>query len=129
MICAAVVTAGPASVPASAQGYAIKTMTPDIQHALEARRQRYEQLTQYKREGLVGETNRGYVEAFSDDAAVRDLAAAENEDRQTIYASIAEQNGASEEVEAVEKAFAQEQRDRAEPGMKIQNPDGSWGEK
>ncbi len=112
--------------PAAAEQYAIKQMTPEVQAALDGRRSRYVQLTDLKREGLVGENNRGYVEAFSDREDVQGIVADENHDRKIIYTTIAQQNGLTGALATIERVFAQEQRDRAQPGFKIQNGDGSW---
>ncbi|HQO59173.1 MAG TPA: DUF1318 domain-containing protein [Candidatus Omnitrophota bacterium] len=111
---------------AAAAQYAIQEMTPEVQAALDGRRNRYEELVHLKKEGLVGENNRGYVEAFSERQDVLQLVADENRDRKIIYTTIARQNGLTGALATIERVFAQEQRDRAQSGVKIQNGDGSW---
>lgn len=106
--------------------YSIKTMTPEVESALDGRRARFDQLNELKNKGALGENNKGYVEALGDDAQAKSLAAAENADRKVIYQTIADQNGLAGALETIEKVFAQVQRDKAEQGQKIQNEDGSW---
>jgi hypothetical protein len=93
---------------------------------LDGRRGRYEQLLDLKNKGLVGENNRGYAEAFSESQDVRNLVADENRDRKIIYTTIAQQNGLTGALATIQRVFAQEQRARAQSGVKIQNDDGSW---
>jgi hypothetical protein len=112
--------------PASAQEYSIKKMTPEINQALENRRDRYDRLAELKKQGAVGENNRGYVEVLSGGEA-RSIADAENKDRRVIYQAITEQNTLGENaLLTVEKVFAQVQQEKAAPGDKIQAEDGRW---
>ncbi|MFH1359808.1 MAG: DUF1318 domain-containing protein [Candidatus Omnitrophota bacterium] len=109
--------------------YTIKEMTPSVIAALENRRNRYDELQELKKEGKIGETNQGYVKAFSDEGSVQSMADAENHDREMIYRTIAEQNGLTAALNTIEKVFAQTQRDNAEHGEKIQLDNGSWATK
>lgn len=109
--------------------YDIKHMTPEVQRALENRRDRFNELRDLKARGIVGENNHGYVELLQSDAAVAPLASAENFDRKIIYQTIAEQNGLQEQLDIIEKVFAQVQRDKAESGDRIQGDDGQWIQK
>lgn len=106
--------------------YTIKEMTPQVQAALENRRARFETLRQYKAQGSIGENNRGYVEALTEDAEAQALAKAENADRKVIYQAIADQNGLTDAIATIESVFAQVQRDKAATGDKIQNENGEW---
>ena len=113
------------SPDASAQAnYSIKQMTPEVESALNNRRDRFEALRDLKSKGSIGENNQGYVEALSPDA--QDVATAENSDRKVIYQTIAEQNNLRDALQTIEKVFAQVQRDKAQAGDKIQLEDGSW---
>ena len=112
--------------PAAAEEYMIKQMTPEVQAALDGRRNRYELLTDMKNKGLIGENNRGYAEAFSERGDVLSLVEEENRDRKVIYTTIAQQNGLTSALATIEKVFAQEQRARAQSGVKVQAEDGSW---
>lgn len=106
--------------------YSIKEMTPEVKAALEARRDRYETLGEFKHKGMVGENNKGYVEALTQTEEVVVLVNAENGDRKVIYMTIAEQNGLVKALSTIEKVFAETQRENAEPGEKIQTEKGSW---
>lgn len=113
--------------PASAQEYSIKKMTPEINQALENRRDRYNRLAEFKKQGAVGENNRGYVEVLADGGEAGAVVEAENKDRRVIYRTIAEQNDLDENaLVIVEKVFAQVQQEKAAPGDKIQTEDGRW---
>jgi uncharacterized protein YdbL (DUF1318 family) len=112
---------------ATAQGkYAIKSMTPEVQQALEGRKDRFTQLRSLKTSGLVGENNKGYVEVLGDDAQAQSITSLENRDRKVIYETIAEQNGLENAISTIETAFADVQREKAEAGDKVQSPDGDW---
>ena len=121
LICAAAATA-----PAQAT-YDIKEMTPAVKSALDGRKVRFADLKALKTQGVVGENNRGYVQALGGGAEVKALVAAENKDRKQVYEAIVVQNklgsGALATVEAV---FARVQRDKAEPGDKVQDASGRW---
>lgn len=115
------------STAAFAQSYDIKEMTPAVTSALEARKARFSELKTLKAEGIVGETNQGYVEALGGDKATAKLVAMENKDRRAIYEAIVTQNdlGASALV-TVEGVFAKVQRDKANAGEKVQDASGNW---
>ncbi len=115
------------STAAFAQSYDIKEMTPAVTSALEARKARFSELKALKAEGIVGETNRGYVEALGGDKATAKLVAMENKDRRAIYEAIVTQNdlGVSALV-TVEGVFAKVQRDKANAGEKVQDASGNW---
>lgn len=109
-----------------AQEYTIKTMTPEIDQALQSRRDRYARLAELKSQGAVGENNRGYAEVLSG-AEAKSLVDAENKDRRIIYRAITEQNGlGADALSTVEKVFAQVQQEKARAGEKIQAEDGRW---
>ena len=115
------------AVPVFANGkYDIKQMTPQVQSALESRRERFDQLHTLKASGVVGEDNHGYVEALKDEGGAPSVVDAENRDRKVIYQTIAEQNGLENAVATIESVFAQVQRDKAAAGEQIQMEDGRW---
>ena len=115
----------------SAQGaYNIKTMTPQVERALENRRGRYNELNLLEARGAIGENNRGYLEVLDNsNSDAKAVANAENVDRKVIYETIAEQNGLSGEMGTIEKVFAQVQRDKAQVGEMTQDDSGSWVKK
>ena len=110
-----------------AADYDLKEITSQVKAALDNRRERFNELQELKQRGIVGENNRGYVELLTEAKAYRDLVDAENADRRLIYKTIVQQNNlADSELEKVEKAFAQVQKEKADPGDKIQDADGNW---
>ncbi|MBF0121929.1 MAG: YdbL family protein [Candidatus Omnitrophica bacterium] len=113
-----------------AQSYDIKEMTPAVKSALEGRKARFSELKALKSQGLVGETNRGYVQVFGGDSTVKNLVASENKDRKAVYLAIIDQNNlGAGALDAVENVFAGVQRDKASSGDKIQDESGEWGVK
>ena len=112
---------------AMAQGkYSIKQMTPEVQAALNNRRDRFDELRQLKSAGALGENNKGYVEVLQAQGNATTIADAENKDRRVIYQTIAEQNGLEDALSTIEKVFSQVQHDKAESGDKVQDEDGQW---
>ncbi len=107
-------------------GYEIKEMTPELKSALDGRKARHDELNELKHRGFIGENNRGYVEVLTNDESARGLADTENRDRKMIYQTIAKQHNLTDSLPTIEKVFAQEQFDRAQPGDKIQNENGEW---
>ena len=121
MMCAA------ASVVFAQAAYDIKEVTPAVKSALESRKARFGELKDLKTQGLVGENNRGYVQALSGGADVKALVSAENKDRKAVYEAIVQQNGLdSSALVTVEKVFARVQRDKAEKNEKVQSEAGNW---
>ena len=115
--------------PGSAQEsgrYSIKTMTPQVQQALNARRGRFSELHALKVAGIVGENNHGYVEVLKDDPKANVIVANENRDRLIIYKTIAQQNGLEGQLSTIETTFGSIKRERAMPGEMIQTQDGQW---
>ena len=112
-----------------AQAYSIKNMTKEVQAALDARRARYDTLKSFKKQGIVGENNKGYVQVLESNAEASKLVDQENKDRKVIYQTIAEQNNLQGQSEAIEGVFAQVQNDKAESGEMVQKSDGTWVKK
>lgn len=108
--------------------YDIKTMTPEIQQALENRQNRYAELANLKAQGSIGENNRGYVESRNGSAS--STVAAENADRGVIYQAIVDQNSLGPSgLSKVEAVFAEVQNEKAKPGEPVQLPSGEWTRK
>jgi len=114
----------------AATNYDFKELTPEIKKALQNRQTRYAKVQELKREGLIGENNRGYVTDLKKSSASMSLAEAENRDRRTIYENLVSQNnlGANGLLE-VQRAFAEVQRDKAFTGDMIQSSSGNWEKK
>src|SRR5690349_3102662 len=90
--------------------------------------QRLGSVDSLKAKKLVGENNRGFLEARASLApADEKIVADENEDRRTVYAAIAAQQCVS--AEEVGRARAQKIAIASKRGVMIQAPDGSWSEK
>ena len=113
-------------IPSVMAQYEIKELTPELKIALDGRRARRDQLNELKQKGVLGENNHGYVEVIADSSEARSVADAENHDRKIIYETIAKQHNLSGAMDTIESVFAQEQRDRARPGDKIQDESGRW---
>jgi uncharacterized protein YdbL (DUF1318 family) len=81
-------------------------------------------IAELKKQGIVGENNRGYLAFVGDVKSHETLIDQENQDRQTIYAQIAAQQNTS--ISVVEKNRALQLAERAAPGTFVQKPDGTW---
>jgi len=113
--------------PVFSETYDIKEMTPEVKTALDSRRARFDQLKEFKRQGVIGENNKGYVELLVENTEAKNLVEAENKDRRFIYTTIVQQNNLSADaLSTVESVFAQVQRDKASTGDKMQGTDGVW---
>lgn len=121
LICAA---AGTVSAQSK---YDIKEMTPAVKASLDGRKARFDELKAMKAKGLIGETNRGYVQKMGGRKEVDALVAAENRDRKQVYEAIVEQNRLGPGALAiVEEVFARVQSEKAQPGEKVQDASGRW---
>jgi uncharacterized protein YdbL (DUF1318 family) len=80
-----------------------------------------------KAQGIVGENNKGYLEFIGGKKEKADIVADENEDRQTVYAAIAKQQGTT--VELVGKRRALQISQKADSGDWLQDADGNWYQK
>jgi hypothetical protein len=113
-----------------AADYDYKTMTPDIEKALKNRQARYYQLQALKKQGVIGENNKGYVTDLKNNSTASAMVASENKDRRVLYEALAEQNklGGAGLLE-VQRAFAEVQEGKAGPGDMVQSADGNWNKK
>lgn len=98
------------------------------QAVLQRMRNRFPQVLQAQREGLVGENYRGYLEIPSDagnvPADTRKLVQAQNNDRKQLYTILAKElNTTPEKVASRNRIRLYE---RAEQGFWLQRPDGAW---
>jgi uncharacterized protein YdbL (DUF1318 family) len=108
--------------------------------AIQNREFNKDDIDEFKREGAVGENNRGYLELrplerLEKDAAykklVEQLLAEENHDRQIIMQRIIAINPEVQTADPaeIESAFAKLNRDNARPGEWLQTPTGEWARK
>lgn len=118
------------SIIFAAGTYDLKEITPAVQTAVSNRQARYAALQQLKSEGAVGENNEGLTRVLRDSPQASALTSAENQDRETIYRAIADQNQlGSEGLERIRAVFAEVQRGKARPGEFIQLASGEWVQK
>jgi uncharacterized protein YdbL (DUF1318 family) len=97
------------------------------QEIKERMKERLPVIAELKKQGIVGETNRGYLAFVGTEKSHEDLIAHENQDRRAIYTRIAAQQNTS--VSVVEKNRALQLAERAAPGTYVQSPDGTWVKK
>lgn len=93
----------------------------------ERMKERLPVIAELKKQGIVGESNRGYLDFVSSRKTNEDLIAQENQDRKTIYSQIAAQQNT--ELVVVEKNRALQLAERAAQGTFVQLPDGNWVQK
>jgi uncharacterized protein YdbL (DUF1318 family) len=84
-------------------------------------------IQELKAKGVVGENNKGYLEFIGGQKESADVVAAENNDRETVYAAIAKQQGTTAEL--VGKRRALQIANRAKPGQWVQDASGNWLQK
>ena len=112
---------------AFAEAPQLKVATPEVQRAIDSRRDRFSQLKTYKSQGVIGEDNQGHVAVLEGSPEAAPLVDAENRDRETIYQAIVQQNNLpADAIATIRATFAEVQREKADPGEKIQLPSGEW---
>ena len=107
----------------SATGYA--ESEADVQNRMIGRVAAVDAL---KTAGLVGETNRGFLEQKGRlDPEQSKVLADENSDRRAIYGMIASRSGLT--IGVVGEGRAEQIRQRSAPGVWLQAPNGDWYKK
>ena len=81
-------------------------------------------IKELKAQGIVGEDNKGYLQFVGGKQAKPDVVAAENKDRQTVYAAIAKQQGTTAELVGQRRAL--QIAKRASKGEWVQDSSGKW---
>lgn len=101
----------------------------DDRAALKARiERRLPAVDALKEQRLVGENNRGYLEARASLKPEQEKTVSdENADRATIYGLIAAKNNTT--TEQVGRLRASKIAATSRPGVWVQNPDGQWEQK
>jgi len=99
---------------------------PPTEAALEARMAaRLPAIAALKRDGKVGENNRGFLEAREALATEQQaVVEADSADRRTVYAMVAARTGESVESVGQQRALLIARRSPA--GVWLQAPDGTW---
>ena len=87
-------------------------------------KQRLPIIKELKAQGIVGENNKGYLEFVGGKQAKADVVAAENKDRQTVYAAIAKQQGTTAELVGQRRAL--QIAKNADKGEWVQDASGKW---
>lgn len=80
-----------------------------------------------KDKGLVGESNKGFLEFVGQQKEKQEVVAAENKDREMVYEAIAKQQETT--VELVGKHRAIQIADKARAGEWLQDANGKWYQK
>ena len=88
---------------------------------------RLSSLDALKASGAVGENNRGFVEVRGGGGDASSVVAAENSDRQQVYAAIAAKTGDS--ADGVGRARARKIASGSAAGVWVQKEDGSWSKR
>jgi uncharacterized protein YdbL (DUF1318 family) len=99
--------------------------------------QRHQELLPFYQQGQVGITRDGFLEVRGTSglgmpqvAAMKRLVDADNAARRQLYEEVGKAlNLKPEQVPQVQKIFAKQWRDKAQPGWAIQADDGQWGRK
>ncbi|MBX3751280.1 MAG: DUF1318 domain-containing protein [Opitutaceae bacterium] len=103
----------------------IVTRAEDLGAVRARMEQRLPQIDALKSSGALGENNRGFLEARSGDGG--SVAAAENRDREVVYAELAKRTGAS--TDSVGRARAKQIAANSAPGVWLQRESGEWYQK
>ena len=88
---------------------------------------RLPEIVTLKDKGILGETNRGYLQFPGSAKEKEDIVNAENSDRKKVYEAIAKQQGVT--IEVVEKRRALQIAEIAKPGHWLQDEAGKWYQK
>jgi uncharacterized protein YdbL (DUF1318 family) len=84
-------------------------------------------IIELKGKGIVGENFFGYLEFVGAKKEKPEVVAAENADREKVYAAIAKQQGTTAEL--VGKRRALQIAQKARPGEWLKDADGNWNQK
>lgn len=119
--------------PAQAAQANLEIDTPEIRRLRASMKARIGALGSHYRSGAVGLASNGLVELrapaevpSSQRAQVRQLVAAENRDRQALYAAIAKANGHPEWKADIQQTFARVWVEQAPAGWWYQDASGRW---
>jgi uncharacterized protein YdbL (DUF1318 family) len=110
----------------------LEVNTPGVNAIKQSMQSRYAQLAGYFASGAIGLTGDGLlamhdagVVPLAQRQSVQSLIAADNNDRNALYAEIAKANGHPEWQGEIRSTFAQRWIQRAQPGWWVQS-DGGW---
>ncbi len=80
-----------------------------------------------KTKGIIGETNKGFLEFRKDQASKQQLVSDENDDRRKVYKAIAKQQ--ETDAKLVGSRRAKQIAAKAKPGTWLQDEGGNWYQK
>jgi len=123
------------SVYADASSF--KVRTPKSMGIQEKLAGRLDEVLQWKRQGMLGESKEGLLVVRNGDKLkpiqakkLEALAVAENEDRSGLYAEVADTNGlAGDRASGVRANFARSFQAESPSGTWLQSADGTWTQK
>lgn len=121
-------------VPAAWAQEETTVSNPAIRALKESLKSRFPALKPFFGGGNIGETNKGLLEVrdeaglgLKDKATLRSLVKDENGDRTKLYAEVTKAlNIEANQIERVQKIFAESWIKSAEPGWWVQNENGEW---
>jgi uncharacterized protein len=90
-------------------------------------RDRLPTLVDLKTRGVIGENNQGYLDMLKGQTEKKEVVAAENQDRRTIYAEIARKTSTT--IEVVGQRRAIQIAEKASAGDWLQDASGAWYQK
>ena len=118
---------------AQAQEADINISNPAIRSIKDRMRQRSDLLKPFLNSKNVGIDKDGYLKVLSTEginlrerSQVNQLVAAENRDREALYAEIAKANNLQSAAKRIQDIFANTWRDKAQSGWQIQQDNGNW---
>lgn len=106
--------------------------SPRVTQIANSMKKRNAQVVALKKQGSIGENNRGFLELIRPEVLAGDeeknnvqgVVAAENADRKALYKELARLNrDQSLDITTIEGVYAKKRRERAKPGEHIQLPD------
>ncbi|MCF7688421.1 MAG: YdbL family protein [Cephaloticoccus sp.] len=103
------------------------TRAEDLNTVRARMEQRIGQLDNLKMSGAIGENNRGLVEVRAAAGDAASVVAAENADRETVYAELARKTGTS--ADQVGRARARQIAANSANGVWLQDDGGKWYQK
>lgn len=104
---------------------AVSQAQTDLSGYRQRMEERLPRIDQMKADGVVGENNRGYLEARGTLSTVQNqVMQAENRDRSTVYGAIAAKTGTSAGEVGVERA--KQIAATSKPGVWLQRENGEW---
>ena len=96
----------------------------DIKKRMKAR---LSTIVSLKNQGIIGESNEGYIVYMGNARPQQDVINAENSDRKFVYEAIANKQGSTADV--VGKRRALQIAEKADPGEWLQDTNGNWYKK